>query len=237
MADANAKVLTEAAASPIASYRWKNRGQAPTGYIGGMALAFAETYRGLNSGDPVAAEMAAAPSGDDRKDVLDWYAGPLIGAGTRGDSASDRLNQLFTIMLGLGMRESSGKHCEGRDMSAANVSADTAEAGLFQVSYNSITGHETLARLFETYKGRKDLLGIFEDGVQCSAKSWTGWGEGPGREFQELTKTCPAFAVAYAGVLLRRLRTHWGPIARKEVEVLPDAAALFLKVKTIVDGE
>jgi hypothetical protein len=40
-------------------------------------------------------------------------------------------------MMGLGMRESSGQHCEGRDMSADNVSSDTAEAGLFQMSWNA----------------------------------------------------------------------------------------------------
>ena len=31
-----------------------------------------------------------------------------------------------------GMRESSGQHCCGRDISADNVTADTAEAGLFK---------------------------------------------------------------------------------------------------------
>ena len=33
------------------------------------------------------------------------------------------------------MRESSGKHCEGRDMSENNQTGETAEAGLFQVSF------------------------------------------------------------------------------------------------------
>jgi hypothetical protein len=45
-------------------------------------------------------------------------------------------------MLGHGMRESSGRHCEGRDLSADNVQSDTAEAGLFQTSYNAHSATE-----------------------------------------------------------------------------------------------
>jgi hypothetical protein len=44
----------------------------------------------------------------------------------------DTLRHLFALQLGLGMRESSGQYCCGRDMSADNVSAETCEAGLFQ---------------------------------------------------------------------------------------------------------
>jgi len=49
----------------------------------------------------------------------------------------DVLRHLFVLLTGLGMRESSGHYGEGRDASATNTSAYTAEAGLFQVSYNS----------------------------------------------------------------------------------------------------
>jgi len=38
--------------------------------------------------------------------------------------------------MGLGMRESSGRYCEGRDRNANNVTSDTAEAGLFQMSWD-----------------------------------------------------------------------------------------------------
>jgi hypothetical protein len=43
----------------------------------------------------------------------------------------ETLRPLFALMLGHGMRESSGRYCEGRDRSAENVASDTAEAGLF----------------------------------------------------------------------------------------------------------
>ena len=41
--------------------------------------------------------------------------------------------------LGLGMRESSGQYCCGRDTSEDNTTADTAEAGLFQMSWNAMS--------------------------------------------------------------------------------------------------
>ena len=38
-------------------------------------------------------------------------------------SGTDTLRHLFVLMIGLGMRESSGRYCEGRDQSASNTSA------------------------------------------------------------------------------------------------------------------
>jgi hypothetical protein len=61
-------------------------------------------------------------------------------------------------------------------------------------------------------------------------------GEGVGVDFQDLMKKCPKFAVAYAAVLLRRQRKHWGPINNKKAEVRADALALFRTVKSIVDN-
>jgi hypothetical protein len=141
MADVDAKVLAAAGRSPIAAYRWKNRGKAPAGYVKGMALAFAGLYRQLKADDPIAQAIAIPPTGDASKDVLEWYAGALALAGVQAATPAERLIQVFTILLGLGMRESSGKHCEGRDMSADNGSADAAEAGVFQVSYDSLKAH------------------------------------------------------------------------------------------------
>lgn len=39
---------------------------------------------------------------------------------------TDTLRQLFVLLIGLGMRESSGQYCEGRDRSASNVTAEAA---------------------------------------------------------------------------------------------------------------
>jgi hypothetical protein len=192
----------------------------------------------LKAGDAVATAMTVPPTGGPSKDVLDWYAATLSAAGIGpGSSAADRLIQLFTILIGLGMRESSGKHCEGRDMSASNTSADAAEAGLFQVSHDSIAGHPLLRGLFATFRGRTDLVDVFKEGVTCTAANLKNWGTGAGRDFQELTKQCPAFAVQYAALLLRTLRKHWGPINTRKAEALPAAAKLFRDVKALVDAE
>jgi hypothetical protein len=234
MSEVDKRVIAEAERSNIAAYRWKNRGKAPGGYVKGMALAFVRLYAELESGDEFAQAITVPPRSDEATDCLDWYAEVLSSASVHGETASDRLVQLFTILLGLGIRESSGKHCEGRDMSADNVSADTAEAGLFQVSYNSVKAHTALRALVERYQGRQDLLTDFREGVHCSADSWTNWGEGNGRAFQQLNKECPLFATAYAAFLLRRARKHWGPINRREAEVRPEAAELFRAVQAII---
>src|SRR5262249_10854782 len=78
----------------------------------------------LKAGDSAALAMTA-PLGGTSSDALAWYG---AAAGDR----STTLRQLFALLYGLGMRESSGNCFEGRDRSASNVTADTAEAGLFQ---------------------------------------------------------------------------------------------------------
>lgn len=235
MRDENGPVLDVAQGAAIRAYDWHDRGEAPPAYVDGMAIAFADAWRGLRGGDAAVAVIAAAIEPDPAGDVLDWYAAPLAAAGLSSRDAGDRLIGVFTIMLGLGMRESSGEHCEGRDTNATNFSADTAEAGLFQVSHDSIPAHPRLQLLFDDYRGRDDLVEVFLQGVACSAASWADWGDGAGRDFQTLMKACPRFAVLYTGVLLRHQRSHWGPLNRREVEVRADAVTLFRAVARAID--
>ena len=62
----------------------------------------------------------------------------------------DTVRHLFVLLIGLGMRESSGKYCEGRDKSASNRSAETAEAGLFQLTMHPhIIGHRSRMAILE----------------------------------------------------------------------------------------
>ena len=121
-------------------------------------------------------------------------------------------------------------------MSAANLAADTAEAGLFQVSFNSASAHSLLQALFEQYKGSTDFQNIFADGVICRASDWRNWGVGDGAQFQALTKACPGFAVEYAALGLRKIRSHWGPINRKRAELRPEADDLFRSVHAYIDA-
>ena len=219
-----------------AAYRWKDRGVAPRGYIRGMAVMFGRLYCKLNANRDAASEMSMADSGDPAVDALAHYEPEFSALGMDTSEAGRHvLRHLFVLLTGLGMRESSGRHCEGRDMAATNTSADTAEAGLFQVSHNSVSAHFLLQALFDQYKGATDFRDIFEDGVHCAAASWTNFGSGAGRDFQELTKACPAFAVEHAALLLRKRRRHWGPINKKTAELRPECDALFRSVCVYID--
>lgn len=223
--------------SDIANYNWKDRGIAPKGYIRGMAVMFGRVYCKMNAGRDAASEMAAADSGDASIDALTWYAAEFNQLGMDNSVPGvDVLRHLFVLLTGLGMRESSGKYCEGRDTSANNIGADTAEAGLFQVSHNSIGAHFLLAALFDQYKGSTDFRDIFEESVTCGSASWKNWGIGAGNDFQDLTKNCPAFAVEYAALALRKIRKHWGPIGHKTAELRPECDDLFKSVCAFIDS-
>jgi hypothetical protein len=222
--------------SDIASYAWKDRGVAPKAYIRGMAVGFARVYCKLNAGRDAASETATADSGDGATDALAWYAPEFTQLGMDNSNAGvDVLRHVFVLLTGLGMRESSGKFCTGRDTSATNTTAETAEAGLFQVSHNSAGAHFLLGALLDQYKGSTDFQDIFSDGVSCSAADWQNWGSGTGADFQALTKACPAFAVEYAALALRKIRTHWGPINRKTAELKTEADDLFKSVCRYID--
>src|SRR6266849_5811835 len=140
-----------AGASDIAGFFWKD-GVAPAGYIKGMALVYARAYCKLKAGDAAAVEMANAKTTDAERDALAWYSEIFGAAGMNNDIAGvDTLRHLFVLLIGLGMRESSGKHCEGRDRSASNTTAETAEAGLFQTSFNARSASPLLPQLFAHY--------------------------------------------------------------------------------------
>lgn len=230
-----------AAQSRVAQYEWDDRGQAPVGYIKGMALCYARVYLKLRAGDVAAIEMAKAVNLDNgAHDALAHYDARFRRLGMHNfSSGSATLRHLFVLLTGLGMRESSGSFCEGRDRSADNEFSDTAEAGLFQQSWNSHVASPYILRLFYLYSEQTtadDYWRIFHEGVHCSESQLENYGHGLGREFQKLVKDKPAFAVEAAAIGLRHLRGHWGPINRKEVELNPDADALFLRVQELVDS-
>ena len=221
------QIVSLARNSALARHSWSHRGMAPIGYINGLAVTFARVYLKLKAGDSTALAMTA-PLGGTSSDALAWY-----GA-TAGDR-STTLRQLFALLYGLGMRESSGNCFEGRDRSASNVSADTAEAGLFQQSWNSRGASPELPKLFEAYSANPDgFLSIFREGLSGSASS--NEGSGDGAAFQALCKSCPAFAVEAAAVGLRTIRRHWGPINRREAEIRPEAETLLLQVQKVIDS-
>lgn len=239
-ADAISRICALARQSDIASYNWKNRGKSPPGYVEGMAVSYAKVYYDLGAGDAYAVEMAKAMTDDATRDALKHYEEIFQQAGMDNSKAGvDTLRHLFVLMLGLGMRESSGKHCEGRDRSAHNTSAETAEAGLFQTSFNARHASLLLPRLFEEFmaKPSPSYIDIFKEGVRCSEANLENFGEGDGRDFQKLSKECPFFAAQFAAVGLRNIRKHWGPINRREAEVKADADTMFNQVQKMVDQD
>jgi Putative peptidoglycan binding domain len=228
------QITRMAANSALARLEWSGgRGRAPLGYIKGMAVMFAVVLQKYAQGDPAALEMARASSGDNAHDALAHYASRFAAVGMRNDvSGVDTLRHLFVLMIGLGMRESSGRYCEGRDRSASNTSADTAEAGLFQMSWDAHGASRQIPRLLEEYQARGGgYREIFAEGVTPRRGDLDNCGSGTGLTFQQLCKECPGFAVEAAAVGLRNLRTHWGPINRHEAEVRPEAEDLLLQVQ------
>jgi hypothetical protein len=230
-----------AARSKIAQYEWNNRGVAPMGYIKGMALVYARVYSKLKAGDAAAAEMAKAKTADAVHDALAWYSGEFAELGMNNDTAgADTLRHLFVLLIGLGMRESSGRYCEGRDQSASNITAETAEAGLFQTSFNAKTANPLLPIIFANYLANPSgFVEVFAEGLRPPSSTSdleNNFGSGDGREFQRLSKACPAFAAEFAAVGLRHARTHWGPIIARAAEIRPECDEMLRQVQAVVDG-
>jgi hypothetical protein len=174
-------------------------------------------------------------------DALDWY-GAILAAKLGPVSAGiTTVRQLYTLLAGLGMRESSGSYCTGRDMSASFSSSTTAEAGLFQTSWGANTRSILLGGLFRQYQASKTgcLAATYKAGVSCSASNLKNWGQTSetGYQWQALTKDCPSFSTEYAAVLLRLnggAKGEWGPLRKKAVEVIPECDQLLKQVQAYV---
>ena len=99
-------------------------GVAPLGYTRGMALVFARMYCKLKAGDPAPMEISKANTGNRDVDAQAWYAQEFQRAGMDNESSGvATLRHVFVLLFGLGMRESSGRYCEGRDRSVSNTTA------------------------------------------------------------------------------------------------------------------
>src|SRR4029077_1729178 len=190
---------------------------APTGYIMGMACCFALALKRLQDGDPAVEDMAQADRKNEDKDALSWYAAEFKKLKMdNSKSGTNTLRHLFALMIGLGMRESSGKYCEGRDLSADNVSAETAEAGLFQTSYNAKSCNPNIAALLDEFSDNPNgFLEQFQFDVEPDSNDLGNFGSGDGARHQFLSKFAPCYHVFMSAITLRYLRQHHGPINRK----------------------
>jgi hypothetical protein len=236
--DLQTQIIDLAQDSAIADFSWPDRGRSPPGYIPGMALAFGLAMTWFNDDDASAVVMAQADRGDSDTDALTWYRDEFAELGMDNNADGiDTLRHLFALMIGLGMRESSGKYCEGRDMSASNVTADTAEAGLFQTSWDIRSASPQLPKLLTFYWADPNgFLDAFNDGISPSANNLQVYGSGDGARYQFLAKYSPAFAAMITAVGLRTRRQHWGPINRREVDLMSEADDMLQQVQELVAG-
>lgn len=229
--------------SACAQYAWKNRGRAPAGYTQGLALSYA---RGLcrlkfseNTPSALVNILTAPKSTNPTKDAVTYFQSYFANLSINTDSSgAEPLRALYLLGIGLGMRESSGKYCEGWDRSAGSKrSSSEAEAGLFQTSLDSIGTSLELSKLYAEYKASPNrcFQDVFKTGVTCSSMS--NLGTGAGADYQAFNKSCPAFATEYAMVMLRLARTHYGPINRKEAEVVPACHALLQDVQSLFEND
>lgn len=227
-------IVDHAAVSDLARYTWSN-GRAPIGYVKGMALVFGLCLQKLMARDSAALAMVRVV--EDGHDVFDHYEDKLKAAGLVTDGASDvdRLRALFVILTGLGMCESSGGSDIGRDISANNVTAATAEAGPWQQSWGSRRASPEIEKLFRSPESKsQSFLEIFREGVKLRPGALENFGDGDGEAFQAMCKMNPAFAAQVAAIGLRTLYNEWGPIIRREADLRPEADALFKQVQTLV---
>jgi hypothetical protein len=231
------QIYTISQTSEIADYSWPDRGVPPPGYIAGMALSFAYAVTLWMNDNEAAGEMAHA-EGDPEKDALAWYKSEFSKLGMKNNvSGLDTLRHLFVMQTGLGPRESSGKYCEGRDMSASNVQSDTCEAGLFQTSWNIRSSSSAIGPMLPEFWGNPNgFLSTFKEGISPTSNNLNSYGSGDGVRYQFLSRFCPLFHVMVTAVGMRKLRQHWGPIARREVTLKKEMDDLLIEVQKLVEG-
>lgn len=235
------KILDVVKNSACSKNKWSGRGVAPLSYIEGMAVTYAKVYVELKNGAADSSSVQASKDivPNNRKDALSVYA-------LSGSDAISRLRSTYTMAIGHGLLESSGNPTVGADcvMSEAihyrHCSYYTdhpgeAEAGLFQPSFDSFdAARTTFAALRQTYKqpGTDCLQTLYQG--QLPDKKRRAFGAGKTLEFQELTKSCPAFATEYESVMLRVDADHFGPIKRKEASYSTDCESMLRSVEGIL---
>lgn len=214
-----------AVGSSCSKVNWNDRGVSRIGYFKGMTLVYAKAVCEADRADVMIA--GAKPSGDSQKDVLTHY----------GLKPENALRTTYQLLIGLGMRESSGRYCVGRDAAASNLDSETAEAGLWQTSYNSRLAHPILKEMYAKYKGSPDgcYLDTFKEGFsQCSAGNLKNHGTGEGVNYQKLNKECPGFAAEYTSVMIRKAYRHYGPLRTKAAQLVPVCGDMLKMVEAKV---
>ncbi len=239
-----------ASGSQCAAHNWTARGKAPTSYIEGVTVVFARAVCQPQRPD---VQVVSAPidNSSHADDALAVYQPTFQALGMTNDTAGvDTLRHSYALLIGLGMMESSGKYCEGRDVSQCFTTADSAEAGLFQTSFGARRFSTALDGLFQTYSAKQDhcLLNVFQGSItckvaqshnpQCPSVTNDVAGTGPGADWQKLTRSCPAFATEYGAVVMRKhggSNGEFNPIRKRQAELRPECDDMLQKAQTLVE--
>src|ERR1700729_129745 len=227
---------------PAASWRDPKNGPVPLGFVKGAALSYGRLYCKYKANNDAAAEyIARANTNNVAHDALAYYA-PEFAALKLDNSQSgvDTLRHTFILACALPGPDSSWRWWVGVDTTnASSETADTAEAGLCQTSWNSNSFNRAITvPLFEHYlKVDEPLLwrDVFSEGTGGDENHAIHQvGSGQGAVFQALSKLAPPFALEYAAVVLRGLRGHYGTIRDRKVVLNPHMDDLFQQVEKII---
>ena len=109
---ADRRITDIAARSACARHNWRDRGRAPIGYIKGVAQVYAKSICESRGSAGAAVTVMKQPLQGDQ-DALVRYRDALARNGVDVSNDIERLRALYTLGIGLGMRESSGNTTEG----------------------------------------------------------------------------------------------------------------------------
>lgn len=226
------KIARIADHSACARIDWPGRGVAPKGYLRGIALTYAKAVCAADAGGDSAAAVMNKPFGPVGEDALSsnfW--------GESGNSRLGHIRTAFAVAIGLGMRESGGNPTAGRDRSQTGATADNAEAGLFQLRYQSLSANPWMAKLLAEYSANPSLCqsAVFAAGSRDPRQRVVGSGEGAA--YQKRIKACPALATEQAIVLLRTAKSTFGPIEAHQVELRPECDDMLRQVEKVLPCE
>jgi hypothetical protein len=208
---------------------WSDPDPAPRGYIKGLVLVYKKSFCEVKNNADAAAKIISGPVGSPLTDALSYY-------GKTGSTAIERLRMVYTLAMGVGMVESSGNTTDGVDEEKTiKATAENAEAGIFQTSYDSLNDNIWLGRIYQYYKAHPQecALSTFMEGVDDRNKPVIG--SGAGAAFQKFTKDCPAFATEYALVMFRTGRQHYGTINARRAKFVDACYDMFRDMELLID--
>ncbi len=205
----------------------------PEGYFNGMILSFARNQCAQNLEQTQTSQILKRPAAFTR-DTLSHFQSSPFDATLSGDPLVDN----YALMMPLGMLESSGKFRDGADrLTPDDKPGETVEAGLFQVSQNSVNSDQVPSSVFAELMGKYVTnpglcsVDIFSVGVVKNPITESK-GNDVHQKFQNAMKECPALAVDYMAVLLRKDYRHNGPLKRFEARPRQECVATLQHVKS-----